>query len=1535
VTYERDGDDLVVVVSGSGSITVTDFFAGHRIDNITFDDGAETLEVGGFTDISDFESGGVNIVGTPNDDVLGGGDGDDTLDGREGNDTLNGGDGDDTLIGGDGDDIVNGGEDNDLIIGGSGNGDDIYNGDAGIDTVSYTSTTLGVDVDLLAGTASSIGTPDEIGNDTLNSIENIIGGSGDDLIAGNDDVNVLEGRDGNDTLTGGQGDDSLDGGTGTDTAVFSGGLFDYNISEAGGTVTVADTVAGRDGTDTAVNTEIFQFDGDTVVIGSAVVSGVGSSLDVSPGNLRIGHTEAGDLLVDGGATIIIDSGGTDPFNPADWGDYQDLIVGGSATGIGALTVSGAGSRVETRGIDNLVRIGMDGGDGTLLVEDGGTLDTYFFEVGRNAGSVGVATVTGTGSTIIVSSENGTFYAPYEYESGFARVGRNGADATLNVLNGGRVEIREGTSNNTDTTAPGLQIGRDGATGTVLVDGSGSVLAITQTSIDAGFGGPFMQVGRGVGGVGDVTISNGGVVELAGESSSLVVGNRDGGQGTIDILSGGALMMDGLTGSAGMSIATHTTSQGAVTVDGVGSLLSITSATNAGLTVGQSGTGSLDVTGGAGVNLTNAGLNVGDFVGANGSMTVSGAGSTLTMTSATLNFATIGFYATGSLDITDGASASFTNVNVDLGVEAGANGSLIVSGAGSTLTTDQVLHVGFEGAGSLTVSDGGAVTSSALGVQFGAAGGGSGTGTVTGAGSTLDVSGFFAVGQGFGGVSPGAAATGTLDILAGGTVNSATGLRLGGEANATGDVTVEGAGSALNATDGLEVGVLGSGSLTVSDGAAVALASDNFNNLLVGSQSGGVGSVTITGPGSSVVTSGQDNVTQIGAVAGAVGTLLVENGGQLKSLQFEAGRDGTGTATVTGAGSTIIVSNDDGRFGGYYDYEAGFARVGRDGDGTLNILDGGRFEVRAGVGVNEDTSVPFMQVGRNASSTSEVLVDGSGSILDIFSLNPPGGPFTEGPGLQVGRSGTATLTVSNGGEARINGQGATLTVGARVGGDGTVAVTGPGSIVEVDALGIGGFVSIGNLGTGALNVLAGGSANLSAFQLHVGGQTGANGSATVSGIDSTLVMSGSFDPGGIVGIGDSGTGSLSVLAGGSATLSAEHVLFGTQPGGVGNGIVDGAGSVLTVTTTNTFAVGNKGDGTLVVSNGGVVDLTVGTRAHIADLLESTGVVTVTGAGSQLTSNAEVVVGGGFDEFGLGATGPSIGSLLILDGGHVAAPSMILGELAVSEGSLTVSGAGSTLLLSSFLTVGGAGIGALTVVDGGVITAPTVTINSLSTLTGGGGTIVGDVTAAGVVGPGNSVGDLTVDGSFTLNGGTLDIEIGAGGVSDHLDVTNTLNLQNGVVELSFLDGFLPGSGQTIQFATGSGGVGLNAGNVSLVVSGVAATGFAAPTLSTGGSDLSVTFGSALSTGNSSHFFSSGHDDLFVFDDNGGADTVTNFTAGAGTADVLDFTAFGFADFADVLNSANQDVADTVIDLDGDDSVTLLGINVGNLDADDFLI
>ena len=91
------------------------------------------------------------------------------------------------------------------------------------------------------------------------TIENAVGGSGNDDITGNS---------ANNKLTGGRGNDTIDGGAGTDTAVFSGTLASYTVTSLGsGAYTVTDNT-GNDGTDTLSNIEILQFS-DQIYSGSA------------------------------------------------------------------------------------------------------------------------------------------------------------------------------------------------------------------------------------------------------------------------------------------------------------------------------------------------------------------------------------------------------------------------------------------------------------------------------------------------------------------------------------------------------------------------------------------------------------------------------------------------------------------------------------------------------------------------------------------------------------------------------------------------------------------------------------------------------------------------------------------------------------------------------------------------------------------------------------------------------------------------------------------------------------------------------------------------------------------------------------------------------------------------------------------------------------------------------------------------------------------------------------------------------------------
>lgn len=140
--------------------------------------------------------------------------GNDLIDGQGGNDTINAGAGNDTIIGGPGRDYVNAGNGDDTIVATIGDGSfDVYSGGAGSDAIDMSGITAPAIINLALSFVSS----SQTGLDALVSIENVIGGSGNDAITGNNVANRLDGQGGNDTIVAGSGNDIIIGGTGNDT----------------------------------------------------------------------------------------------------------------------------------------------------------------------------------------------------------------------------------------------------------------------------------------------------------------------------------------------------------------------------------------------------------------------------------------------------------------------------------------------------------------------------------------------------------------------------------------------------------------------------------------------------------------------------------------------------------------------------------------------------------------------------------------------------------------------------------------------------------------------------------------------------------------------------------------------------------------------------------------------------------------------------------------------------------------------------------------------------------------------------------------------------------------------------------------------------------------------------------------------------------------------------------------------------------------------------------------------------------------------
>lgn len=128
---------------------------------------------------------------------------------------------------------------------------------AGIDTLNLAALTNASTINLTPGAVSTIdGASLAVSAATV--IENIIGGDGNDTIAGNSADNWLRGMRGNDKLAGGAGNDTIDGGSGTDMVVYAGTRGNFSVTKTTAGYTIIDR-SGTEGVDTLHNVERIRF----------------------------------------------------------------------------------------------------------------------------------------------------------------------------------------------------------------------------------------------------------------------------------------------------------------------------------------------------------------------------------------------------------------------------------------------------------------------------------------------------------------------------------------------------------------------------------------------------------------------------------------------------------------------------------------------------------------------------------------------------------------------------------------------------------------------------------------------------------------------------------------------------------------------------------------------------------------------------------------------------------------------------------------------------------------------------------------------------------------------------------------------------------------------------------------------------------------------------------------------------------------------------------------------------------------------------
>ncbi len=564
-------------------------------------------------------------------------------------------------------------------------------------------------------------------------------------------------------------------------------------------------------------------------------------------------------------------------------------------------------------------------------------------------------------------------------------------------------------------------------------------------------------------------------------------------------------------------------------------------------------------------------------------------------------------------------------------------------------------------------------------------------TFTGPGGTLTTSGVatiddpFAAGLGDGAFvtlnGPNWTSTGNATIGSVGygafTVNNGSDFNarqvlVGNQAGGTGELTVSGTGSLINATLNSNVSLFaigangGTGTLHVLAGADITTTSTTQGDISVGEGAGSVGTLNIDGAGSTA------EAEDVNVGYGGTGFLNITNGGSMvltdaaattRNLTVALTLGGIGAGAVSVAGDNSLLS-------------VGTISLGHTGVGTATVSGGGRINAISGSNA---------VIGNLAGSNGTLTVTGVGSLADST--------FAVTGNLLVGGFGHGTMRAELGGNISVSND---LVIGDDITNtsDNSVTVTGGGSLLTVGNRLVVGNEGVGNNTPGSettnsLMITSG--ADASAAFLRVAEIAGSKGEMLVNGVGTNFNVTGDAV------VGTVGTGALEV-SGGAVVTTTSSFFAGYSGAGNGTVTVSGGGSQLEVNSNDAsdafiggYTASAGGTGSVTIENGG--RMFTRRNVFIGGNTTGNGSLTVTGPDSLLIA---------FDSGANEATYVGYanqGTLTIADGASALSKLVRIGELTtvgVGEAAATVTGVNGTASnwnVNGNIIVGNGGVGAL--------------------------------------------------------------------------------------------------------------------------------------------------------------------------------------------------------------------------------------------------
>ncbi|WKK20035.1 autotransporter outer membrane beta-barrel domain-containing protein [Achromobacter insolitus] len=789
--------------------------------------------------------------------------------------------------------------------------------------------------------------------------------------------------------------------------------------------------------------------------GNVTVNGIGAQWTAGPG-LNIGNFGTGTLGISNGGHVT---------------STTNTYLGVAAGSSGTLTISGAGSQLNTTGF---MRVGQTG-TGTVQITNGAVVTNGLGYIGYDTTGVGTVTISGTGSQWNNSAE--------------LSVGTTGK-GQLTISNGAAVSSTLGT----------IGAGAN-ATGAVTIDGTGS--SWTNSGV--------LTVGNA--GSGALTISNNGTVSAVSARAGVTAGS----QGVINIgaaalaaaAAPGTLTLTGpspsLTlGATGGLVFNHTNTGGYVFAPGItgAGKLSTYSGTTI-LTAANNYTGGTTIAGGT-LQLGN-GSTSGAIVGnvANNGVLTFNRTDSVTFAGLISGSGVVNHNGTGTTILTanntytGGTTISAGTLQLGNGGTSGAIVGNVVNNGALVFNRSNILTLAGQISGSGSVSQVGAGTTVL-------------TGNNTYTGTTTISAGTLQLGNG------GTAGAILGDVTNNGELafNRSDALAFPGLISGSGVVNQMGTGTTILTANNTYTGgtTISAGTLQLgSGGTGGAILGDVANNSTLAfnrsdiqtfaGQISGSGVVNQIGTGTTILTA---NNTYTGGTTISAGTLQLGNGGTGGAILGDVANNGTlafnrsdlqtfpglisgnGMVNQIGAGTTILTA--DNTYTGGTTISAGALQLGNGGtSGAIlgDVANNGTFAF------NRSDTVTFAGLISGSGTVNHI---GAGTTM-LTAQNTYGGPTNVNNGvLRAGAVSTlspnSAMNVTAAGTLDLNGYSQTTAGVTNAGLINMGTGTAPGTTLTTPYY-------VGQGGKIAMNTLLGGDGSPSDRLVINGGAASGSSSLIVS------------------------------------------------------------------------------------------------------------------------------------------------------------------------------------------------------------------------------------------------------------------------------------------------------------------------------------------------------------------------------------------------------------------------------------------------------